>query len=247
MDRVTVRFGNHNALDNVSLHLDGAQSVALIGPNGSGKTTLLRVIAHLQRPTSGEVTRTGLDERDGVVAFVAQHQHQHRWMPLEAREVITMGRFRKRGLLGRITREDRQICAEAAERLAIGPIVGQRFSVLSGGQRQRVLLASALASEPVVLLLDEPLTGLDPPSVDTIRTVIAEERDKGRLIIESTHHLEDAERCDHVVLLNKRVIAAGSPPHVLTPAVLGALYSQSPTGDFVVVDDHGHGDGANHD
>lgn len=244
IDRVTVRFGDRAALQHVSLTFADAQSVAIIGPNGSGKTTLLRVIAGLQRPSEGAVHFTDISGRPASVAFVAQHQHQHRWMPLAARDVIAMGRFRERGLIGRMTKHDRQICTDAADRLGIANLVSERYSSLSGGQRQRVLLATALASEPTVLLLDEPLTGLDPPSMEAIATVIAQERDKGHLIVESTHHLDDARRCDRVVLLNNHIIAHGTPEEALTPEALGSLYAQSPTGDLMVVDDHGHG--ANH-
>lgn len=241
VDRVTVRFGERVALDDVSVRLHPAQSVALIGPNGSGKTTLLRVLAALESPTTGAVHNTADPGPPHAIAFVAQHQHQHRWMPLAAREVVAMGRFRARGLLGRLTKHDRAICQKASERVGIADLVNERFSSLSGGQRQRVLLASALASEPTILLLDEPFTGLDPPSMEAIGSVIAAERDKGHVVVESTHHLDDARRCDRVILLNKRVIADGAPDQVLTPETLRALYAQSPTGDLVVVDDHGHG------
>jgi len=260
LDGVRVRFGHHLALDIDRLTLEAGTSVAVMGPNGSGKTTLLRVLAGLLEPTSGRLVTEGRP----VVAYVAQHQHQHPWMPLTVAEVLRMGRYRDRGLFRPLRRADRQAIELVADRLEVTGLLGRPFGQLSGGQRQRVLMAGALANEADCLLLDEPITGLDLPSQRLILDVIESERDDGRLVVLTTHHLEEAERCDRVLLLNTRVVADGGPEQALAEEHLadafgarlmggehhGHHHGQSGHGHrsgpdrggpVIVIDEHGHG------
>jgi ABC-type Mn2+/Zn2+ transport system ATPase subunit len=211
----------------------------LVGPNGSGKSTLLLVIAGLLRPTSGRVER----RPGGQVAFVAQHQLQHRWMPISVREVVRMGRYGARGLLGRLGAADRRALARAAERMDVTSMLHRPFGDLSGGQRQRVLVAQALAAEPDLLLLDEPITGLDLGSQQRILEVIAEETAAGTTVVLSTHHLGEARRTDRVLLLAGCVVADGPPERVLQPQLLLEAFGNRmirTAGGALVVDDHGH-------
>ncbi len=249
LDDVTVRFGHTLALETGTVHFDGGTTVALMGPNGSGKTTLLRLLAGLQKPTTGRLTTDG----STTVAYVAQHQHQHRWMPLTVAEVVSMGRYRTLGLFGRPRRRDRELIDGAASRLGITGIMARPFSDLSGGQRQRVLVAGALTNDARCLLLDEPITGLDLPSQQIILDVIAGERDRGRLVMISTHHLDEARHCDRVLLLNTSVVADGAPQTALTETNMARAFGSgamtivrhredSDDARLVVVDDHGHGD-----
>lgn len=244
LHNVNVSFGRRSALETGSMSLAGGTTVALMGPNGSGKTTLIRLVAGLLAPTSGSITTPP----DLVVAYVAQHQHQHEWMPLTVAEVLTMGRYRDRGLLGRLRDSDRAIVANAAKRLEIADLVARRFGTLSGGQRQRVLVAGALTLQADCLLLDEPITGLDLASQQIILDVIDSERDAGRLVVISTHHIVEARHCDRVILLNTTVVADGDPASVLTEANLQAAFgprvlataSNGDSGRVIVIDDHGH-------
>ena len=109
-------------------------------------------------------------------------------------------------------------------RLAVTDLADRQLRELSGGQRQRVLVAQALAQEARLLLLDEPLTGLDPPSQSEILEVIDEERAAGRTVVTSTHSLADAATADHLLLLAGRVVAQGSADEVLTEAALTEAY-----------------------
>ncbi len=156
LDRVCVHFDAVVALAPTTLEIAAGTAVALVGANGSGKTTLLHLIAGLLTPTEGGVTV------DGRVALVAQHQQHHPWMPLSVDEVLRMGRFRH--WVRPLGRADRMAIDRAADRLGISHLRRRAYGDLSGGQRQRVLVAKALAAEPDVLLLDEPVTGLDLPS-----------------------------------------------------------------------------------
>ena len=247
---VRVSFGACHVLETGDLRLDAPSTVALMGPNGSGKTTLLRVLSGLQHPTSGTMEADG----DVSVGFVCQHHHPHAYMPMTVAEVLAIGRYRKRGLLGRLRRSDREVIGHAAERLNVAHLRRRAFGELSGGQRQRVMVAMVLASEADCLLLDEPITGLDLPSQATILDVIAAERAAGRLVVMSTHHLQEARRCDRVVLIKGMVLADGAPEEVLrdvnmAAAFGGKLVSDDSTGGEYVMEshhshaerDHGHG------
>jgi len=245
----SVCFGDQLALDvGPRLELTGGRSIAIMGTNGSGKTTLLKVLAGLQPLSSGELGRPS----EPVVSMVAQHQHQHAWMPITVKEVLGIGHYRRLGLFRPFRASHRSAMLEAAQRLEIGDLLDRRFGELSGGQRQRTLLAAALVSDPDCLLLDEPITGLDLNSQRIILDLVAEMSGLGRLVILSTHHLAEARSCDETALLNTTLIAHGPTNEVLTGANLAKAFGErviesdttSPASDntVMVVDDHGHGD-----
>lgn len=221
LDHVSVRLDGRTALDVEHLELRGGELIGLIGSNGSGKTTLLRVLANLISVDEGTVH----GDRSRV-AYVGQRQDQHRWMPLTVTEVLRMGRYGQTGLLGRLGGTDRRAITAAAERLQISDLIDRPFGDLSGGQKQRVLLATALTTDAPTLLLDEPITGLDLPSQQIITAIASEERDVGRLVVISTHHLDEARICDRVILLANRVVADGTPDEVLQPALLAEAFGQ---------------------
>ncbi len=234
---VCVHYATNVALAPTTFDLDAGSSVALVGANGSGKTTLLSLMAGLLTPTDGTATTRGR------VALVPQHRHHHRWMPLSVDEVIRIGRYGDRGLLGRITAADRRIVADTADELEVAHLLGRAFGELSGGQQQRVLVAQALAAVPDVLLLDEPVTGLDLPSQLRILDVIGRHRAGGGIAVYSTHHLAEARRADRVLLLAGCVLADGPPGDVLVPHLLAEAFGGRvirDDGSTVVVDDHGH-------
>lgn len=236
LDRVCVHYDDTVALAPTTLDMVAGTAVALVGANGSGKTTLLHLIAGLLAPTDGRVVV------DGRVALVAQHQQHHPWMPLSVDEVLRMGRFRH--WVRPLGRADRQAVDRAAERLEVSHLRRRAYGDLSGGQRQRVLVAKALAAEPDVLLLDEPVTGLDLPSQAVILDVIDEHAAAGGTVVFSTHHLGEARRADRVLLLAGCVLADGPPEAVLIPGLLAEAFGGrmvTVDGTAVVIDDHGHG------
>lgn len=238
-DDVSVRYGDLVALDRTSATFDASTSVALVGANGSGKSTVLRLLAGLLEPSTGSVVR----QPDVEASFVAQQHGHHSWMPLPVIEVLQMGCYRRRGLLGRINRSDRAEIRHVAGRLEIADLLSRAFGELSGGQRQRVLVAQALIGMPALLLLDEPITGLDLPSQETILRIVDEEVARGACVVFSTHHLEEAKRASRVMLLAGCVIADGEAQDVLVPEMLALAFGGRllRVGDAVLVDDHGHG------
>ena len=247
-DDVSVRYGDLVALDRTTTTFESSTSVALVGANGSGKSTVLRLLAGLLDPSTGRVER----EPNVEASFVAQQHGHHSWMPLPVIEVLQMGCYRRRGLLGRISRSDREEIRHVAGRLEIADLESRSFGELSGGQRQRVLVAQALIGEPALMLLDEPITGLDLPSQETILRIVDEEVGRGACVVFSTHHLEEAQRASRVMLLAGCVIADGEAADVLVPEKLALAFGGRLLrvgGDAVLVDDHGHGhaEAASHD
>jgi zinc/manganese transport system ATP-binding protein len=236
---VCVHYGTVVALAPSSFEIVAGTSTALVGPNGSGKSTLLGLLAGLVRPTAGSIA-VAPGRR---VAFVAQQQHQHRWMPLSVEDVLRMGRYAERGLLGRLGAADRAEIDDAARRLDVVDLRRRPFGELSGGQRQRVLVAQALTSTPDLLLLDEPITGLDLASQERILEIIATETVRGTAVVMSTHHLGEARRTDRVLLLAGCIVASGPPDDVLRPALLAEAFGNRLVrsgSEALVVDEHGH-------
>lgn len=226
VDDLSVAHGSRVALTDVSFTLRAGESTSLIGPNGSGKSTLLNAIAGLHRPARGTVTVLGgrPDEVRARIAYVLQATTTGAHLPVTAREAVAMGRYAHLGALRRFTAEDRRLVDEALVRLDLLPLAKRHLNELSGGQRQRVFVAQGLVQHADVLLLDEPLAGLDLASQQQIRAVIVEERDAGRTVVTSTHDLHEAARADHVVLVAGHLVAAGPPAAVLTADHLAAAY-----------------------
>jgi len=243
---LTIAYDGKVALRSLNHVFTEGSSTAVMGANGSGKTTLLNAIAGLIQPTEGTV-HVGQVE----IGYVMQHGTGG-WMPITAGEVIEMGRYRRAGLMRRLGADDRQAIAAAAARLDIGGLMNRQFHELSGGQQQRVRVARALAGRPNVLLLDEPITGLDLSSQQLILQVIADETDRGTIVVVTTHHLDEARHCDTVMLLATDLVAAGTPDQVLEPDNLRLAFGDRILGDheghdhhheLLILDDHGHGHG----
>ena len=238
-ERLGVAYPTRSVLDALDFDLPSGSSTALVGPNGSGKTTLLNVVAGLRAPSSGRLTVDG----NPSVAYVLQRTGGPHWLPLTVAEVLRMGAYGRVGLLGRLSGRDRALVAEAAERLEVTDLLDRQLAELSGGQRQRALVAQALVRDADLLLLDEPVTGLDLPSQGRILDLVGEETGRGRTVMMSTHHLDEARRCDLVMLLAGRLVALGPPDDVLDEANLRAAFGDRVVGsgaDVTVHDDHGH-------
>jgi iron complex transport system ATP-binding protein len=200
--------------------------VAIIGPNGSGKSTLLDAITGLVKPASGTLTvldKTPEQARTKT-AYVLQHISVTPGIPLTVKETVTMGRYATTGVLGRLSSTDRDSVDWAMSELKIDDLARRHVDKLSGGQRQRVFVAQALAQEHELLLLDEPLTGLDIPSAKVIDDVIHHEPEVGCTVMFTTHDLEEAYAADQVILISGRIVASGKPDDVLTPKNLAEAY-----------------------
>jgi manganese/iron transport system ATP-binding protein len=227
--RLTVRYNGTPALQDVSFDLPGGEMVAVVGPNGSGKTTLFKVIAGVLRPSEGSVRVFGHGPGGHVcIAYVPQRSEVDWDFPVNVAEVVMMGRIRKLGLLRWPRRADWRLVRDALVRVGMADHAERQISELSGGQQQRVFLAQALAQEAEVVLLDEPLTGLDLPSQEAIFETLRILREAGVSVMVATHDLNMAtERFDTAMLLNRRLIAYGEPGQVFSKANLLDAYGGS--------------------
>ncbi|MGA7229009.1 MAG: metal ABC transporter ATP-binding protein, partial [Acidimicrobiia bacterium] len=223
---LVLTYGSNVALSASSFRVPLGGMTALIGPNGSGKSTLLSAIAGLIDPSSGSMTVGPGMQPPPRVSFVLQSTKVNESLPVTVREVVGMGRYAGIGLR-RMSDEDQQAIRIAMERTGIVDLANRHLSDLSGGQRQRVFLAQGLAQDHEILLLDEPLTGLDLPSAQAVDRVIHLEMTTGCTILISTHDLAEAQVADNVLLLSGKVVASGSPGEVLTVENLTEAYGSN--------------------
>lgn len=230
-------YGPKVALRDLTMDIPLGASLAVIGPNGSGKSTLLGVLAGTLEPQSGTSTVTGPPP-----SFVMQSTTVDPSLPITVRDTVSMGRYSSLGLFGRFQPADRQAVQDAMERVAIDDLESRQLHELSGGQRQRVFVAQGLAQETDVVLLDEPVTGLDVTSHSIILDLIDEEVALGRTIVVTTHSLDEARRCDNVLILNTSAIALGTPDEVLTENNLREAFGGNfvRIGDKFILDDPHH-------
>jgi ABC-type Mn2+/Zn2+ transport system ATPase subunit len=206
------------ALSDVTFTATQGQAVAVLGPNGGGKTTLFRALLRELPATTGTIELTGTS------AYVPQTERSRLDFPVSALDVALMGAYGRTPWYRRIAGGDRAQARAALDRVGLADRAGTRFGALSGGQRQRVLIARALVQDARVLLLDEPLSGVDAPSAARIESVLRELRDEGRALLVATHDVEQARRFERVLCLHRRQVAFGAPADVLGGSVLQETY-----------------------
>jgi ABC-type Mn2+/Zn2+ transport system ATPase subunit len=227
------------AISGVGFALRRGQALALLGPNGGGKTTLLRALLGELAPLAGTLRVAA------ACGTVPQTERSRLDYPVSALDVATMGTLPRLPWWRRPGRREREEAAEALDRVGLRALAGQAFGRLSGGQRQRVLIARALVQDAGVLLLDEPFSGLDRPSAESLERLVAELAGEGRAIVIATHDLEQARACDLVLCINKRQVACGEPEAVLEDlGVLEATYGgaivEIPGGGRAILPPHHH-------
>jgi ABC-type Mn2+/Zn2+ transport system ATPase subunit len=218
---LSAAYGSVIALEGLDLEVPYGVSVAVLGPNGSGKSSLFAAAVGLLRPATG-----GIGIGDRGVAWLPQQLDLEPTFPVTVEDVVRMGRWGRGSWLRPLGAEDRRRVREAMEELGVAELADRRLSALSGGQRQRALLAQVMAQDAGLILLDEPLTGVDRPTARVIGELIARWRDEGRAVMVATHDLDSAVRdYDLVIALNKRLIAFGEPAAVCTEPVLRETFS----------------------
>jgi manganese transport system ATP-binding protein len=219
-------YGRRSAVAASSFTMPLGGITAVIGPNGSGKSTLLHALVGLVPPKAGTLTVLGTDPVTARrrISFVLQATTVPTGTPITVAEAVGMGRYSTLGMLGRRGSADRARVTAALERLEIADLARRHLTELSGGQRQRVYVAQGIAQDHDVLLLDEPLTGLDLVSAKAIDRIIHGERERGHSVVLTTHDLDEARAADQVMLMSGRVVAFGTPETVLTRQNLETAY-----------------------
>jgi len=213
-----------DAITGVSFALEAGTIAAVLGPNGGGKTTLFRALL------SELPLRRGTVELAARPAYVPQTDRTRHDFPVSALDVVLMGAYARTPAWRRVARADREAARATLERVGLADHARRHFGALSGGQRQRVLIARALLQDSRVILLDEPLSGVDATSAARIDELFAQLRADGRVLLVATHDVEQARRWDQVVCLHGRQVAFGPPAATLTTDVLRRTY-----GDELVI------------
>lgn len=235
---VTTGYDGQPALESADLVIERGWLVAIFGPNGGGKTTLLKLIAGLLEPWEGTVAVLGGPPRQAArrVAYVPQAELVDWSFPVSVWDVAMMGRFASLGALRQPGGADRAAVGAALDRVGMLEHARTQIGRLSGGQRRRAFLARAIASEAELYLLDEPVTGVDVPTQEDLMSLLAAESRTGRTVIATTHDLAAASRhFEHVVGVNRRIMADGPVTLLSDPEVLARTYG----GHLLVIGERG--------
>lgn len=228
-DNVTCAYDERAVLLNIDLHIHEGQFVGLIGPSGSGKTTLMRAILGSITPRRGAVKWLGKPVSPGRastgIGYVPQLETVDWNFPVTVEEVVLMGRTMHSGIWPWPSKDERDRMMSVLERLSIADLAKRHIRQLSGGQQQRVFLARALVSEPKLLLLDEPTSGVDIKTRDDILHLLTDLNADGVTILMTSHELNAvAAHLPWVICLNRQILAQGTPEEVFTSEVLSRTY-----------------------
>ncbi|EAQ35148.1 ABC transporter, ATPase subunit [Nitrobacter sp. Nb-311A] len=228
---VHFRRGMRVILDDITIRLHSGEIVALLGANGAGKSTLFRIMLGFFKPERGEVRLNGKPLADFSRRALAQRiayvpQAHVAPFPYKVRDVVLLGRLAETGIFRAPQAADRRAVDEVLERLAITHLAARRYTEISGGERQLTLIARALAQGASILVLDEPMTGLDYGYQVRLLQHLVDLAGGGRTVLLSTHNPEHAvQAATRIAVLRDGVIMADGPPEqIITPSLIRVLY-----------------------
>ncbi|MCE5330096.1 metal ABC transporter ATP-binding protein [bacterium] len=224
---ISISYGKNIALENISFNVEEGQNIALIGPNGAGKSTLFKALVGLLPLDSGKILIHGLQvgHHTDCVAYVPQKEEIDWQFPITVFEVVMMGRYSKIKKFKNPQKKDKEAVYESLLQMGIRDLAFSKISELSGGQQQKVFIARAIAQEPHILLMDEPFTGVDMSTKETILAFLNNSKKSKITVIVATHDLNmAAKNFEDVLLLNKKMIAYGKPSDVFTQKNLSEAF-----------------------
>lgn len=224
---LTVSYNRRPVLWNVDFNLPAGQIIGIIGPNGSGKTTLLKAIMGLVKSSSGyvKIFEQDLDKVRDRVSYVPQRESVDWDFPASVMDVVLMGRYKSDNLFKRISQKDKDLAAEALEKVNMLEYSNRQINQLSGGQQQRVFIARSLAQGADLYIMDEPFVGVDAATEEAILKLFSEMKEQGKTVIVVHHDLQTAKAYfDWIVLLNTRMVAAGPKDEIFNEALLQEAY-----------------------
>jgi ABC-type Mn2+/Zn2+ transport system ATPase subunit len=226
LDGIYAGYESGPVLEDISFDLDHGDGVAVVGPNGAGKSTLFKIIAGILDPTRGVVSVSGHEPGGHTcIAYVPQRTQVDWTFPVTVFDVVMMGRINQMGPLLWPQAEDREVVRGSLEIVGLTDLVDRQINELSGGQQQRMFIARALAQEAELMLLDEPLNGLDVPAQKSILDILEVLKVRQVTLMVSMHDLNlAAERFERIMLLNQRMIAFGPADAVMREDVLREAY-----------------------
>ena len=224
---VSVAYDDHTVLSRITLDIAPGEFVGVVGPNGAGKSTLLNAVLGMVPLRHGQIRVHGLAiaQARRQVSYMPQREAVDWAFPVVVEDVVQMGRLTRRGFARHASQQDRTVVEWALAQVQMLESRLVPIGSLSGGQQQRVFLARALAQEGDLLLLDEPLTGVDATTQETLLQLLKEFTQTRRTVLMTTHDLGVARTfCSKSLFLNRTAIAYGTPAETFTPAVLQQTY-----------------------
>lgn len=240
---VSFSYGREEVLQDINLDIHRGDYIGMVGPNGAGKTTLIKIMLGLLPPSSGTVKLFGQDIKHfkdwNKIGYVAQKATDFDVnFPATVQEVVLMGRFARRGLLHRVTAEDRKLTQTALEQVDMWPYKDRLIGDLSGGQEQRVFIARALVAQPEVIFLDEPTAGVDSKTQDEFYALLQKLNRKFSLTLVLVSH--DIERtCHeamHIACVDHTLVCHMSPEEFLKESQSMSMFGQN----FKIIGHHHH-------
>lgn len=227
---VTMGYENQLAVEDVSFDIEDGDYVCIVGENGSGKSTLLKGLLGLLKPRAGEIA-FGDGLKQNMIGYLPQQTIVQRDFPASVWEVVLSGCLNRRGMRPFYSPAERRIASANIEKLSIGGLVKKSYRDLSGGQQQRVLLARALCATEKLLLLDEPVAGLDPMATAEFYKIISSLNKEGITIIMVSHDIRAAiDQASHILHLRHRPLFFGTAKD----------YVNSPAGQEFLKGGHSH-------
>lgn len=225
-EQVSARYDGHLAIENITFSLQRGERIAVVGPNGAGKSTLFKVITGILAPSAGKVRIFGSEPAGHVcIGYVPQRSQVDWRFPVTVGDVVLMGRIARIGAFRLPGKRDHQMVKRALEMVNLASLAKRQIAELSGGQQQRMFIARAIAQEAELMLMDEPLNGLDIPSQKDILHLLNVLREQQITVMVATHDLDQAaEHFERVMLLNRHLIGFGTPEQTLTGEKLRHAY-----------------------
>jgi manganese/iron transport system ATP-binding protein len=230
VQNLSVNYREVTALSNISFSIQSGSLVGLIGANGAGKSTLLKAMLDLIPAQQGQVFyhERSLKQQRQKVAYLPQRSQIDWDYPVTVWNVVMMSRTMHSGWFGRTSRQSKEIVRAALERVELDDLRDRPIKNLSGGQQQRVFLARALAQQADILLLDEPMTAVDKKTEALMWNIYSELRQEGKTLLISCHEWGNTlDRYDQLLLINRHLVASGTPRQVLTPENIQSAYGAS--------------------
>jgi manganese/zinc/iron transport system ATP- binding protein len=227
IEDLTVTYGDAPVVWDVDLDIPPGVMAAIVGPNGAGKSTLIKAALGLVPATAGHARIFGLPVTQARqrVAYVPQRQSVDWGFPALVRDVVEMGLYGRLGWFRRPGRAEAARVAAALAQVGLSDLARRPIGALSGGQQQRVFLARALVQEADLIVLDEPMAGVDAPTESAIVALLHDLRDRGKTVVVVHHDLTTVARYfDWLVMLNRAIIAQGPVAQIYTPENLRATY-----------------------
>ena len=226
VEEVSKIYESGPALEYVSFEIEEGERLAVVGPNGAGKSTLFRIISGVETPTVGDIHIYGHSPSGHIcIAYLTQRSQVDWNFPVSVADVVMMGRVGQLGLFRNPKARDWEVVHRALAVVGMENMSKRQISQLSGGQQQRMFIARALAQEAELMLMDEPLGGLDIHSQEEILNVLDDLRQANVTVLISLHDLKIASQYfDRILLLNHRMLGIGTPDEVLIPDNLVAAY-----------------------